>query len=145
MDDYIDVTIRPAPMGAAAAMGIVAAWTGIVLVGLWAMRDMPGLPLLVLSPVLAACLVPVIGTRVYGLRVGARHWTVLTGRSDQRVAVKDIAYLGVVPGPGCGRAAPGLILVLKSGRELPLPATSKDRPLALIRAATDRGIPVRLR
>lgn len=136
MEEYVDVTMRPAQV----VPGLVSV-TGLLWLGVFLWHVAPPVTLVVLGPALAACFFPVVTAPVYGVRLAAERWTVLQGKTDHFIDVAEIAYLAVE----ATRKARHASVVLKDGREVDIPVTATSEPIRLIQEAIRRNIPVRLR
>lgn len=117
----------------------VLAFAGLTCLAaaLWTVAS--GYVLLLLIPALAVSLYQMILTPIYGLRMDTSRWTVMADDGDSVVPFEDIAHLRIEDRGARARAT----LVLRDGGELSFPCDMADRQLALIRAATERGVPVR--
>lgn len=134
MDKIHESLFRPGSL----ALSVVA-FTGLTFLAalLWSVAS--GYVLLILIPALAVSFYQMVLTPVYGLRMDARRWTVMGNDGDSVVAFEDIAHLRLEGRGTTSRAT----LVLRDGQEVPIPVDLDPDHLPLIRAATDRGIPVR--
>jgi hypothetical protein len=134
MDKSLTFAARPGNLGLS-----ILAFAGLTLLAaaLWPVA--PGYVLLLFVPALALCFYQMVLTPIYGLRLGPRNWTVMTEDGDREIHPEQIAYLRIVETGTRASAA----LVLRDGTEVGIPFDLSPKPLDLIRAATERGIPVR--
>ena len=136
MDGYIEYASRPGHTGL--SLITLGGLSGLAAV-LW--HSAPGYVILLLIPAILLCMYQTVVTPVFGVRMSPTEWVIMDGASDRRVAAKDIAYLRVIEFAGTTRAS----VVLTSGVELEVPLGLDQRPLDLIRDATNLGVPVRSR
>jgi hypothetical protein len=134
MDKIYEFLIRPGSLALS-----MAAFAALTLLGALVWTVAPGYVLLLLIPALALSLYQMVLTPVYGLRMDARRWTVMAHEGDCVVAAEDIAYLRLDE----RGAVPRATLVLRTGEEITIPFDLAPDKLDLIRAATERGMPVR--
>jgi hypothetical protein len=134
MEKIYEFLIRPGSL-----MLSVAAFAALTLLAGLVWTVAPGYVLLLMIPALAISLYQMVLTPVYGLRMDARRWTVMAHDGDCVVASEDIAHLRLDDRGAVPRAA----LVLRNGEEIAIPFELAPDKLDLIRAATERGIPVR--
>lgn len=120
----------------------IMAFAGLTLLAALLWNVASGYVLLLLIPALAISFYQLILTPIYGLRMDHSRWTVMADGGDRVVPLPEIAHLRV---DATGHDAKAT-LVLRSGDEIVIPVdNTDDGHLELIRAATERGIPVRSR
>jgi hypothetical protein len=136
MEKINEFLFRPGSLGLS-----VLAFIGLTCLAaaLWTVAS--GYVLLLLIPALAVSFYQMVVTPVYGLKMNARRWTVMTHDGDSVVPFEDIAHLRLEERGAQSNAT----LVLRDGQEVPIPYDGRPGSLDLIRAATDNGVPVRSR
>jgi len=134
MKPNFESLFRPGSLGLS-----MVAFAGLTLLAALLWNVASGYVLLLLIPALAVSFYQLVLTPVYGLKMDKRGWTVLDGDGDKVVAFEDIAHLRVEQR---GRKSHATI-VLNDGGEVSLPDDIAPDQLDLIRAATERGVPVR--
>jgi len=136
MEKITEFLFRPGSLGLS-----VLAFAGLTLLAaaLWPVAS--GYVLLLLIPALAVSFYQMVVTPVYGLKMNARRWTVMSHDGDSVVAFEDIAHLRLDERGQRSEAT----LVLRDGQEVAIPYNAAPGSLDLIRAATDNGVPVRSR
>jgi hypothetical protein len=115
------------------------AFAGLTLLAAFLWDVAPGYVALLLIPALMVSFYQMVVTPIYGLRMDANRWMVMADEGDTVVCSEDIAHLRVEDrGP-----SPHVTIVLRNGHEMVVPLAKGANRLDLIRAATERGIPVR--
>lgn len=134
MENRYQTFFRPGNL----ALSMVA-FAGLTLLAaaLWTVAA--GYVLLLLIPALAISFYQMVLSPVYGLRMDAQALTVMAHEGKTSIAFRDIAHIRIDEQGATSRAT----IVRTDGGEVAIPFDMAPDQLALIRAATDRGIPVR--
>jgi hypothetical protein len=134
MENRYHTLFRPGNL----ALSMVA-FSGLTLLAAFLWNVAAGYVLLLLIPALAISFYQMILSPVYGLKMDAEALTVLAEQGQTTVPVHDIAHIRIDQQGATSRAT----MVLKGGGEIAIPVDMAAGQFDLIRAATDRGIPVR--
>lgn len=135
---YADFEYRTRPGGLALS---ITAFAGLSLLAAFLWQSLPGFVMLLAVPALAVCFYQIVVTPTYGLHLSRDAWHVFGGDDDVSVPTKSIAHLRVTD----DEAAPDYAIVLRDGKEIPVPGLAVPSPEVFIREATARGVAVRQR
>jgi hypothetical protein len=134
MENRYQTLFRPGNL----ALSMVA-FAGLTLLAAFLWNVAAGYVLLLLIPALVVSFYQMVLSPVYGVKMDAEALTVLADAGKTTVPFRDIAHIRIDEQGATSRAT----MVLKGGDEVAIPFDMAADQLDLIRAATDRGIPVR--
>lgn len=134
MENRFDALFRPGNL----ALSMMA-FAGLSLLGAFLWDVAPSFVLLLLIPALAISLYQMVLSPVYGLRMDDGRLTIMTEDGTRVVPFEDIAHLRIAEEGRASRST----MVLQDGEEVAIPFDMPPGQLDLIRAVTERGIPVR--
>ncbi len=134
MENRFDALFRPGNLALS-----LTAFAGLTLLAALLWNVAPSFVLLLLIPALAVSFYQIVLSPVYGLRMDDERLTVMTEDGTRVVPFEDIAHVRVADEGRASRAT----LVLNDGDEVAIPFDMPPGQLDLIRAVTERGIPVR--
>lgn len=134
----IEKTFEYATRPGSLALSMVC-FAGLVLLAAFLWQFASGLVLLLFVPALLVSFVQMVLTPIYGLRMDDTAWIITDEDGRRHIANNTIAHLKIEDRGPVARA----IIVLTEGGEVEIPFDVQHNPFHLIRAATDRGVPVR--